>query len=317
MTGHPDTTEPRRARIPADVDRPDRILAGLTARQLALLAVPAVGLWAGYAATRRFVPLPIFAALGAPIVVAALTLALGRRAGLPLDRLVAAALRQARAPHRLVPAPDGVQAAPSWAGRDVASLPAPLDLPARGVDDDGIIDLGNQGAALICQASAISFGLRTPAEQHALVTVFGRYLNGLAAPIQVLVRSQPVDLTAQIAELRRAAGGLPHSALETAAVAHAEFLNTLAASRDLLARQVFLVLRDPTGGPDAAGRLRRRAEDAAATLGAAGIAITILDATAAVACVQAALDPWSPPRPAGLAPFDTVTTGPQFTGGDR
>ena len=123
MTGRPDTTEPRRARIPADVERPDRILAGLTSRQLALLAVPAIGLWAGYAATRHFVPLPIFAALGAPIVVAALTLALGRRAGLPLDRLGAAALRQARAPHRLVPAPDGVQAAPSWAWRDVASLP--------------------------------------------------------------------------------------------------------------------------------------------------------------------------------------------------
>lgn len=46
-----------------------------------------------------------------------------------------------------------------------------------------VVDLGNQGAALICQASAISFGLRTQAGQHALVVAFGRYLNSLAAPI--------------------------------------------------------------------------------------------------------------------------------------
>jgi len=314
MTSRPESSEARRARIPADVDRPDKLLAGLTARQLVTLAVPAVGLWAGYAAVRHHLPAPIFAAIGAPIVVAALTLALGRRGGLPLDRLLAAALRQARQPRRLVPAPDGVQPAPAWAGHDPAPPPAPLHLPARGIGDDGVVDLGNQGAALICQASAISFGLRTPTEQHALVAAFGRYLNGLAASIQVLVRSQPVDLTAQVTVLRHAAGGLPHPALETAAVAHAEFLDSLAATRDLLARQVLVVLRDPAGGPDATGRLRRRADDATAALGAAGIVLAALDATAASTCVQAAVDPWSPPRSVGMAPSDTVTTGLDTTG---
>ena len=44
-----------RVRIPADVEREDRILAGLTARQLAILAVPAVVLWVAYEATRRVV----------------------------------------------------------------------------------------------------------------------------------------------------------------------------------------------------------------------------------------------------------------------
>jgi hypothetical protein len=309
MTGLPEHREPRRARIPADVDRPDRILAGLTARQLTVLAVPAVGLWVAYALTRHHLPLPVFAALAVPIVVAALTLALGRRDGQGIDRLLAAALRQARQPHRLVPAPDGVQAAPAWVGRDPSPPPAPLHLPARGVADDGTVDLGESGAALIAQASAISFGLRTPAEQHALVGAFGRYLNSLAAPIQVLVRSRPVDLTGQIAELRRAAGGLPHPALETAAVAHAEFLDQLAATRDLLARQVLVVLRDPAGGPDATGRLRRRAEDASSALAGAGIVVRVLDTTAATACIQAAADPWAAPRPTGLAPLDTATTG--------
>ena len=33
--------------IPADVERPDKILAGLTARQVAIAAVAAVIIWAG------------------------------------------------------------------------------------------------------------------------------------------------------------------------------------------------------------------------------------------------------------------------------
>ena len=101
-TGQPAESE-NRVQITADVDRPDKILLGLTARQLAILAVPALGLWAAYAVARHHLPLVLFAALGAPVVLGALVVALGRRDGLGLDRLVVMALRQARAPRRAVP----------------------------------------------------------------------------------------------------------------------------------------------------------------------------------------------------------------------
>lgn len=311
MTGarDPRGDGPQRVRIPADVDRPDRILAGLTARQLGLLAVPAVVLWAGYAATRRLVPLAVFAALAAPVVVAALVVAFGRRDGLGLDRLLAAALRHVGEPHRLVPAPEGVAPAPAWAGHDPTQPPAPLELPASGVTDAGVIDLGAQGSALICRASAVSFALRTPGEQHAITQVFARYLNSLAAPVQVVARSQPVDLTDAVAELRHAAGGLPHPALERAALSHADFLTQLVETRDLLARQVLVVLRDPVGGDDAAGRLRRRAEDASTALAAAGVTVTVLDAPTAQDCLRGAIDPWAARRPAGIDSSAAVVTG--------
>ena len=307
-TGQPAESE-NRVQITADVDRPDKILLGLTARQLAILAVPALGLWAAYAVARHHLPLVLFAALGAPVVLGALVVALGRRDGLGLDRLVVMALRQARAPRRAVPAPEGVAPAPAWAGPDRSRPPAPLRLPPRSVGEDGTVALGAQGVALVAEAQTVSFSLRTPAEQHALVVAFGRYLNSLAAPIQVAVHSQPVDLAARVGELRAQAGGLPHPALEAAALAHAAFLEDLAASRDLLARRVLVVLRDPAGGPDAPARLRRRAADAAASLGAAGIVLQVLDTTAATAAVQGALDPWAPPRAPGLAPPEAVITG--------
>ena len=314
MTGRPTTTgqpaeSENRVQITADVDRPDKILLGLTARQLAILAVPALGLWAAYAAARHHLPLGLFAALGAPVVLGALVVALGRRDGLGLDRLLVMALRQARAPHRAVPAPEGVAPAPVWAGADRSRPPAPLRLPPRSVGDDGTVDLGAQGVALVAEAQTVSFSLRTSAEQHALVVAFGRYLNSLAAPIQVVVRSHPVDLAARVTDLRAQAGGLPHPALEAAALAHAAFIEDLTASRDLLVRRVLVVLRDPAGGPDAPARLRRRAADAAASLGAAGIVLHVLDTTAATAAVQGALDPWAPPRLPGLAPADVLVTG--------
>ena len=122
-TGQPAESE-NRVQITADVDRPDKILLGLTARQLAILAVPALGLWAAYAVARHHLPLVLFAALGAPVVLGALVVALGRRDGLGLDRLLVMALRQARAPRRAVPAPEGVAPAPAWAGPDRSRPPA-------------------------------------------------------------------------------------------------------------------------------------------------------------------------------------------------
>ena len=316
MSARTDRPEPARVRIPADVDRPDRILAGLTARQLALLAVPAVMLWAGYVATRHLVPPVVFAAVGTPLAVAAVVLVMGRRDGVSLDRLLIAALRQARAPSRLVPAPEGVEAAPSWVGRDPAPPPAPLCLPVNSVGADGVVNLGGQGAALLCRASLVSFGLRTPAEQQALVATFARYLNALNGPVQFLVRSRPVDLSPGVGFLRDQAGGLPHPALEAAALAHAGFLEELAATRDLLARQLLVVFRDPAREPEAGARLRRRAEDAAAALGAAEIAPEVLGGEEAGACLRAATDPWSPPVPSGLGPFDAVVSGHGVWDGD-
>ncbi len=256
-------------RVPADVDRPDRVLGPLTARQLAILGVAGLGLYGLYSATRAFVPLPVFLLVAIPIGMAVTVLALGQRDGLPLDKLALAAIRQHLSPRHRVAAPDGVRAAPAWltaqradtrtggrrgrrpvtsAGAEAVS-PSPLELPARGVADTGahagIVDLGADGLAVITVCGTVNFSLRTPGEQEALVASFARYLHSLTAPVQILIRAERLDLAPQIAELRAHAGGLPHPALEAAARDHADYLAELTAHADLLRRQVLLVLREP------------------------------------------------------------------------
>ncbi|WP_086825902.1 PrgI family protein [Allokutzneria sp. NRRL B-24872] len=258
-------------RIPADVDREDRVIGPLTARQLLILAVTAVVLYGAYNLTGTVVPLPVFLVIAVPIGVTAAVLALGQRDGVSLDRLALAALRQRMSPQHRVAAPEGIRPVPEWLGSRVARTsgtgrstrkgsagaaasvvsPAALRLPAEAVTDTGVIDLGKDGVAVVAVCSTINFSLRTPAEQESLVATFGRYLHSLTAPVQVLVRAERLDLSGQIAELREQAGGLPHPALERAAREHAEYLDQLGRATDLLRRQVLLILREPmlTTGP--------------------------------------------------------------------
>jgi hypothetical protein len=302
------TEDTGRVRIPADVDRPDKLLAGLTARQLAILAVAAVVLWAGYAATRHVVPPAAYGAAAVPVAAVAALLALGRMEGVPADRWVLAAWRHRRSPRRLVPAPEGVPAVPGFLAEAVGphppALPAPLRLPLAGIGSGGVVDLGPDGLAVICRASAVTFSLRTSAEQEALVAGFARFLSSLAEPVQVLVRAERLDVRPAIDALLDAAPGLPHLALERAARDHAAFLADLAASRDLLRREVLLVFRQPAGQAsaegDGAGRLLRRAAEAVTALSAAGVSLSVLDGVAASSVLGRCLDPARPPRPGGL-----------------
>ncbi|NBH04542.1 PrgI family protein [Amycolatopsis sp. SID8362] len=347
-------------RIPADVDREDRVIGPLTARQLLILTVTGIVLYGTYTVTRAFVPLAVFVVVAIPIGVTAAFLALGHRDGISLDRLVLAALRQRMSPQHRVAAPEGVRPTPEWIGQAASTTsssasavsPAALRLPAEGITDTGVIDLGKDGAAVVAVCSTINFGLRTPAEQEALVTSFGRYLHSLTAPVQVLVRTERLDLSGQIAELREQAGGLPHPALERAAREHAEYLDQLGRATDLLRRQVLLILREPlrNSGPtdglggasplaalsarrravrqtasidDAArraaeARLVRRLGEALELLSPSGIVVTPLDASQATAVLTAACNPDSliPPSSDLAGSDEVITTAPDESWND-
>ena len=306
--------------IPADIERPDKMVAGLTARQVAILATAAVIIWAAFEATRRLVAPPVFAVLAAPVAVAAAALVTGQRDGLTLDRLLIAAWRHARSPRRLVTAPGGIPAAPAWAGRELArrhgSPPAPLDPLYRAVTPEGVIGLGDGGAAVAAAVSTVNLALRTPAEQDALTAALGRWLNSLTGPAQILIRAGHAELSAAVADLEDTAPALPDPALEAAALDHAAFLTDLAGGRDLLTRQALLITREPRrAGPGAArgggGGLRaaQRTAEAARLLGAADLTVSALDGARVTALLTAAADPGTGIHASRLAtPGEPVTS---------
>ena len=298
------------ARIPVDVEREDRLLAGLSARQLGILAGATMVAWVVGAAVRTV--LPVVAALVAAwlVLLAGLGLALGRRDGLSLDRLVLAAWRQRRAPRWMVPAPEGVRPAPAFLANMDGVLPAPLELPVVGVGQVGVLELGAEGAAVLCRASGVAFSLRTEAEQDALVRGFARLLHSVTAPVQVLVRAVPADLAGMVGAIERAAGGLPHPALEVAAREHAGFLASLAARRDVLGREILVVFAEPARGMAAGEVLARRADQAASLLAGVGVTLRRLDGEQAMVALAASMRPGQPRPPVGgLSEPGQIVTG--------
>lgn len=300
-------------RIPANIDREDKILAGLTARQVVILAVTGLVIWSVYLVVGARVPLPVFGVFALTVATAGAGLALGSREGLSADRFVLAAWRYTRTPRRQVLAPEGIPDTPTWAQQGPAQPLGPLALAARSVHPDGVIDLADQGVAVIAEASTVGFALRAPQEQRALVTAFARWLNSLTAPVQIVVRSEWVDLGPLIADLQEAAPGLADPALERAARDHAAFLTALSQDSDLLRRQVLLVLHEPHSGRDrqtAGDQVLGRVDAASRALAAAEITVTALDGGQAAAVLAAATNPFAPPHPAeGWAAPDQVVTG--------
>ncbi|MCI4066194.1 PrgI family protein [Micromonospora sp. R77] len=295
--------------MPADVDAPDKVLYGLTFRQLAILAVAALGFYGGWRVLHHVVPAPVL--VGVAVVAGGLVfgVAVGRRDGLPLDLWLLAAVRHTQAPSTLSTT-DTTAKIPEWVQKPKAkvTLPAPLTLPADAIDDSGEIRLRDLRAAMVA-VTTVNLALRTPDEQAALVDGFGRWLNSLSTPTQIVVSAQPVDLHSHARTLAAAAAVLPHPALAGAAADHARFLEELAHRRDPLRRQVLIVTQAAAG--ERTGRAaRRRADDTARALGGLGVAARVLDGAAVTAAIAAAADPYRPARPGGLAAPDTVIRGP-------
>ncbi|GII52845.1 hypothetical protein Pth03_12340 [Planotetraspora thailandica] len=305
-------------RIPADVDQEDRLVGGFTARQVTILGGTGGLLYAIYLIVGDRVPLVVCAAVALPFGILGVLLAIGRRDGVSLDRYLLAAIRHQRSAKSLVSTPGNIPPPPSWVAARTGRPPAPLRLPARGVAGDGLIDLGPDGVAAVAEVSTVSFALRTPDEQDALVAVFGRWLNSLSGPAQILVRAERVDLTPTISTLTANARSLPHPALVAAAHEHAAFLADISARHDLLRRQVLLIMREPAAGPNgrdaAAARALRRLDEASRLLSACGLTVRLLDASATAALLASCFDPTAPPLPDGelAAPGEVITRGERW-----
>ena len=297
MKTDPDVVVPRAA-IPADVEAPDKIIYGLTARQVAILAVAGIvayWLWKTLWALRA--PLP--AAVGAviPILGVAAGLAMGKRDGLSFDRWFLAAVMHRRIPKRQVPAPDGIPAAPGWAPtavpnpRSKAPQPGVLRLPAHAIADSGVIDLGGGIAATMVATTTVNISLRTGEEQYALLGAYARWLNSLSGPVQVAVSAQRVDLTGHAERIAEVAGILADAALADAALDYGDFLLDIAAERDPLWRTVTIACT-AAGGNGAPAEAMRRGEYTAKALSALGVTARVLDGATATAVLTAAVDPY-------------------------
>lgn len=282
-----------RVRVPANIDMADRIFAGLTLRQLAILSADALLLWLLFFAVGEHLPPVAFGVVAAPVAAAGILTATARPEGMTVERLFVAAARYLTSPRKRVLAPDGIPDAPAWAP-DIESV-ASLDLPLTPADRHGVVNLRGPGTALLARATSVNLGLLSEREQELLIGGFGQLLNALDGPMQFVVRSEAADARTLIGDLERMAAKLAHPALEEPAREHLAFLRSLAERRDVLRRNVIVCFRDAGADEGARARLTRRLDEAASLLRGVGVKLTPLaqhecNATLARACDETTLD---------------------------
>lgn len=286
--------------MPTDVDRPDQIVWGLTARQLLILGVTCMLAWALYFGLPDFLPLAVMGIPSGLVVAAGVAVAVVRPDGVVAERWLAEGIRYLLSARKRVMAPEGIPEVAEWAGSDERK--EPIDTLARAIDEGGVIDTGGGWFSLVCRASSINMVLRAEAEQEALLDGFGNLLNSLDAPVSFVVRSERMDLRSHIEHIEKNSPGLPSVELEAAARAHAGYLRSLAGRRDVLRREVYLVLTEFARDPEqAASVLRRRAEQADVLLRSLGIRIDALNGHRTAALLARASDPDGPVPLTGLS----------------
>jgi PrgI family protein len=292
-----------RVRLPADTELADKLAFGLTARQLTMLAAGGLSGYAIFSLAKSALPLPVAVALAAPVAVSAALLAFGRRHGLPGDLYALAAGRFLARPKLRLLAPEGIPAPLPGAPRRRPL--AALDLPVRSVLCSGLVELADGGHCALLRASAASFALRSDDEQQALVEAFGRFLNGLADPVEIAVRSEPVNLSHWAKRLLAAVPASVNESVKSAAAAHARFVGELGEQAEVRRREIVLVLKtNERDRANAKNTLERRRSEAIDLLQTAGVDLQPLDGPQTVALLARTLDPPGPPH--GASPTGVV-----------
>ena len=92
----------------------------------------------------------------------------------------------------------------------------------------------------VLQAGSVNFALKSETEQEAILAGYRRFLNGLAYPLQVLVRVVPTDVEGYLAGLRDARSGT--DTIRRLALDHEAFVRRIARERTLLDRRFYVVV---------------------------------------------------------------------------
>ncbi len=95
----------------------------------------------------------------------------------------------------------------------------------------------------ILEVSATNYTLRSEEEQDLIIAGYRALLKALAFPIQILVRSQQLDLKPYVQSLLETSATPLHDATwRELALSHAQYVRELAARRTLLEHRFYLIL---------------------------------------------------------------------------
>lgn len=107
---------------------------------------------------------------------------------------------------------------------------------------DDIVILKNGNAVVVLQTNAVNFDLLSEREQDAMIFAYAALLNSLTYPIQVLVRSNKVDISSYLNLLAEAWKKATNPRLAEQIGLYSNFIRDLVVNNQILDKKFYVVI---------------------------------------------------------------------------
>lgn len=107
-----------------------------------------------------------------------------------------------------------------------------------------LVLLKTGGAALVLQATSVNFDLLSEREQDAMIAAYSALLNSLSFPIQILINSRKLDLSAYLAKVdeQAKASTQANPYLKEKISSYKEFIVSLVQKGEVLDKRFYIVI---------------------------------------------------------------------------
>jgi hypothetical protein len=113
---------------------------------------------------------------------------------------------------------------------------------------DNIMLMKDNSARVVMQCSTINFLLKNSDEQDAIIMSFQRFLNSLDFPIQILVRSQKLDIDSYLSRLNAKAVAQKNPLLQNQTYEYIEYLKKLIEVAQIMKKEFYIIIPFDTDG---------------------------------------------------------------------
>ncbi|HNT29346.1 MAG TPA: hypothetical protein PKL83_00150 [bacterium] len=105
---------------------------------------------------------------------------------------------------------------------------------------DGIIVLKGGGYRLIMRTTNVNFSLKSEMEQNAMIFAYRNFLNALAFPVQIIIRTRALNIDHYIDTLRKHEESQENELLKLQTSEYIEYIQRLIEVANILDRQFFV-----------------------------------------------------------------------------
>jgi type IV secretory pathway VirB4 component len=114
-------------------------------------------------------------------------------------------------------------------------------LPFSAIYDDIVVSKKGQFAQVL-MVNSVNFGLKSEEEQNAIIGQYQSFLNALAFPIEIVMHSKQLDLSAYIKDLQARIAQEPNELIRYQIQEYVDFVGKLISIANIMDKKFFIVV---------------------------------------------------------------------------